>query len=63
MELFDLEIIQALIQDPHISRVAQRYHLSQSALSKRLQNLEEKIGLKLFERKGPRGLSPAHRSS
>ena len=58
MELFDLEVIQALIQDPHISRVAQRYNLSQSALSKRLQNLEEKIGIKLFERKGPRGLSP-----
>lgn len=58
MELFDLEVIQALIQDPHISRVAQRFHLSQSALSKRLQNMEEKLGLKLFERKGPRGLSP-----
>lgn len=58
MELFDLEIIQALIQDPHLSRVAQRFHLSQSALSKRLQNMEEKLGIKLFERKGPRGLGP-----
>ncbi len=58
MELFDLEIIQALIQDPHISRVAQRLRLSQSALSKRLQNLEETLGIKLFERKGPRGLEP-----
>jgi len=57
MELFDLEIIQALIQDPHLSRVAQRFHLSQSALSKRLQNMEEKLGMKLFERRGPRGLA------
>lgn len=58
MELFDLEVIQALIYDPHISRVAKRFHLSQSALSKGLQNLEEKLGIKLFERKGPRGLAP-----
>lgn len=58
MELFDLEILQALIQDPHLSRVAQRFHLTQSALSKRLQNFESSLEIKLFERKGPRGLQP-----
>lgn len=58
MELKDLELIQALIQDPHISRTAQRFHLGQSALSKRLSNLEEDLGIQLFERKGPRGLYP-----
>lgn len=58
MELFDLQVIQALIQDPHLSRVAQRFRLSQSALSKRLQNLEQTLGFQLFERRGPRGLAP-----
>jgi DNA-binding transcriptional LysR family regulator len=58
MELKDLDLLQALVQDPHLSRAAQRFHLSQSGLSKRLQKLEEDLGIKLFERKGPRGLSP-----
>jgi DNA-binding transcriptional LysR family regulator len=58
MEFKDLELLQALIQDPHLSRAAQRFHLSQSGLSKRLQNLEESLGMRLFDRKGPRGLAP-----
>ena len=58
MELLDLKIIQALIQDPHLTRVAHRFGLGQSALSKRLQNLEENLGIRLFDRRGPRGLSP-----
>lgn len=58
MEFFSLRIIRGLVQDPHLSRTAQRLHLTQSALSKRVQNLEEELGLKLFERRGPRGLEP-----
>jgi DNA-binding transcriptional LysR family regulator len=58
MELQDLSLLQALIQDPHLTRAAQRFHLSQSGLSKRLQNLEEELGIRLFDRKGPRGLAP-----
>ena len=58
MELSNLRILQGLVQDPHLSRVAVRFHLTQSALSKRLQNIEEELGLKLFDRRGPRGLEP-----
>ena len=56
MELSNLRMLQALVQDPHLSRVANRYRLTQSALSKRLQALEAELGLKLFDRRGPRGL-------
>lgn len=56
MELLSLRILQTLVQDPHLSRVAVRFRLTQSALSKRLQNLEAELGVKLFERRGPRGL-------
>ena len=58
MELLNLRILQSLVNDPHLTRVAQRFHLTQSALSKRLQNFETELDLKLFERRGPRGLTP-----
>ncbi len=58
MEFISLKVLQSLVQDPHLSRVAKRYHLTQSALSKRLQNLEHELGVKLFDRRGPRGLAP-----
>ena len=63
MELLNLRMIQSLVQDPHLSRTAQRLRLTQSALSKRLQNLEDELGIKLFYRRGPRGLeaTPAGR--
>lgn len=58
MELSDLSLLQSLVLDPHLSRVAQRLHLTQSALSKRLKQVEEELGVILFERRGPRGLEP-----
>lgn len=58
MEFQNLALVEALVQDPHLSRVAARFHLSQSALSKRLQTLEGELGLTLFDRRGPRGLEP-----
>jgi DNA-binding transcriptional LysR family regulator len=58
MELINLRILQGLVVDPHLSRVAARFHLTQSALSKRLHNLEEELGVKLFDRRGARGLEP-----
>ncbi|RYZ66725.1 MAG: LysR family transcriptional regulator [Proteobacteria bacterium] len=58
MELSDLKLLQDLVLDPHLSRVAQRLHLTQPALSKRLRAIEEELGLNLFERRGPRGLEP-----
>ena len=56
MEIDHLKIIQHLIADPNISRAAERLHMTQSALSKRLQSIENEIGRPLFERRGPRGL-------
>jgi DNA-binding transcriptional LysR family regulator len=63
MELNNLQLIEALVQDPHLSRVAVRFRLTQGALSKRLQNMEEELQIKLFDRRGPRGLeaTPAAR--
>lgn len=58
MELLNLRIIRALIEDPHLSRTADRLHLNQSAVSKRVRAMEEEIGIPLFERRGPRGLRP-----
>lgn len=58
MELSHLRVIQALVADPHLSRSAERLHITQSALSKRVQAIEEEVGILLFERRGPRGLRP-----
>ncbi|MBS1958853.1 MAG: LysR family transcriptional regulator [Bdellovibrionales bacterium] len=58
MEFSHLPIVRALVQDPHLSRVATRFGLTQGALSKRLQNIEGELGIKLFDRRGPRGLQP-----
>lgn len=57
MELSNLRILRALVEDPHLSRAATRFRLTQSALSKRLQVMEAELGMKLFDRRGPRGLS------
>ncbi len=56
MEILNLRIIQALVEDPHLSRTADRLHLTQSTLSKRVQSIETEVGVPLFERRGPRGL-------
>ncbi len=42
--------------DPNLSRAAERLHLTQSGLSKRLQAIERELGCDLFERRGPKGL-------
>jgi DNA-binding transcriptional LysR family regulator len=58
MEISQLRIIQALVADPNLTRTAERLHMTQSALSKRIHSMEEELGLLLFERRGPRGLKP-----
>jgi DNA-binding transcriptional LysR family regulator len=58
MEINHLRIIQTLVADPHLTRAAERLHITQSALSKRVQQIESELGTQLFERRGPRGLSP-----
>jgi len=58
MEIEHLKIVQQLLAEPNLSRAAERLHMTQSALSKRLQSIEAEIGVQLFERRGPRGLAP-----
>lgn len=56
MEISHLKLLRVLVADPNLTRAAERLHLTQSALSKRVHSIEEEIGYLLFERRGPRGL-------
>ncbi len=56
MDLQNFRLIQLLVADPNLSRAAERLHLTQSALSKRVASIESELGFQLFERRGPRGL-------
>jgi DNA-binding transcriptional LysR family regulator len=58
MELQHLRMIQALVDDPNVTRTAERLRMTQSALSKRVHAIEEELGITLFERRGPRGMKP-----
>lgn len=62
LELRHLETIQALVETGNLSRAAVRVHLTQSALSHQIKQLEEYFGMPLFERKTqPLMLTPAGR--
>ncbi|HEY1804897.1 MAG TPA: LysR family transcriptional regulator [Terracidiphilus sp.] len=53
MVLPEIRLLQAAIilaEELHFSRAADRLHVDQSTLSKRIQELESQLGLKLFER-------------
>lgn len=52
LELADLRLIAAVCQHGTLSRAAQTLHLSQSALSHRLAGLEDRLGIRLFDRLG-----------
>ncbi|MGK5087507.1 LysR family transcriptional regulator, partial [Bdellovibrionota bacterium FG-2] len=58
MDINNLRTIQLLVADPNLSRTAERLHMTQSALSKRVHAIESELGCELFERRGPRGLKP-----
>ena len=60
MELFQLRSFQAVAQTGNLTRAAEALHLSQSALSVQIRNLEDELGVELFTRqaKGMR-LTPA----
>jgi DNA-binding transcriptional LysR family regulator len=55
VELRQLRYFVAVGEEQHYGRAAQHLRVAQPALSRQIQNLEEKIGFKLFERL-PRGV-------
>ena len=60
LEIRHLRTLAALAEAGNLSIAAKRVHLTQSALSHQLKTLEDRYGLRLFERKSnPLRLSPA----
>lgn len=53
-ELRELQYFVAVAERLNVSKAAQVVHLSQPALSRQIQSLERKLGVKLFERIGKR---------
>lgn len=50
MELYQLRSFAAIVESGHLTRAAERMHLSQPALSAQLKALEGELGVKLFDR-------------
>ena len=58
-ETRDLRLVQAIAETGGVTRAARLLHLSQSAVSHQLKELETRLGLALFERRG-RGVHMTH---
>src|SRR5436305_5802445 len=54
LEVRDLRLVAAIAEVGNLTRAGQQLHLTQSALSHQLADLEQRIGGKLFERSGRR---------
>jgi len=63
MELSDLRIFRAVVQEGGVTRAAAKLHRVQSNVTTRVRQLEQKLGVSLFTREGKRlQLTPAGRS-
>ena len=54
LEVRDLRLVSAIAEMGNLTRAGQHLHLTQSALSHQLADLERRVGGKLFERSGRR---------
>jgi DNA-binding transcriptional LysR family regulator len=50
LDILGLEAFVAIAEEGHFGRAAEALHLTQTALTRRLQNLEDLLGVKLVER-------------
>ena len=57
LEIFDLRLVKVIQETGSLTGAARKLHTTQSALSKRLMDLERRVGAKLFQRKA-KGMAP-----
>lgn len=55
MELYHLKTFAGVAKEGHLTRAAEKLHISQPAVSAHIKSLEEELGLTLFLR-GPKGM-------